>query len=121
MAVNAKIAMYLTLAAALVLLLLPSCITSNHLIATPHLEKDFTLPSSEMSRIFWDVDRYEQVTFPFLAFFEMPPLSEVKYGNRFGYPDEKRLSWWNLCPFFMVPPLSVGVRDYFSFLMTNSL
>jgi len=94
----------LFLASAL-LVVFSSCNTDYHFMSTPFLDEDFDLPSDEMRRIFWDVNRYEERTFPFTAFFEMPPLNELQWGNRFYAPKEKSWSAWNLCPFFLLPPL----------------
>ena len=41
---------------------------------------------------------------PFLAYLEMPPVNELKYGCYFGAPVDEAFSWWNLCPFFALPP-----------------
>jgi hypothetical protein len=87
------------------LLGLLGCNTSAHFTSTPYLDSDFDLPPHEISRLFFDVERYSQVTFPFLTFMEMPPLKELKYGCYYGPPQKDRLSWWNLCPFFLVPPI----------------
>jgi len=85
------------------LMLLPSCCTNSHLGSTPYLDRDLLISPDEMSRTFYDVDRYEEVTFPFFAFFDMPPVTELKYPNRFGPFAKKRLSWWSTCPFFVFP------------------
>lgn len=92
-------------------LLLASCTagthfsTGYHFMYTPQLDRDFHHPPDEFSRIFWDIDRYQEITFPFFAFHEMASLAELKYGNYFGPPIEKRWSVWNLCPLFMFPPI----------------
>lgn len=95
----------LILACALTGLLLPACNTDYHFLYTPHLDRDFYESPEEMERLWFDINRYREVTFPFTAFFEMPSLKELKYGNYFIGPVERRWSWWNLCPFFAVIPL----------------
>ena len=44
-------------------------------------------------------------TFPFFAFHEMPPMNELLWGDRFYAPKEKGWSAWNICPFFLIPPI----------------
>lgn len=87
-----------------VCLLLAACNTDAHFTSTPYIDQDFKLPPEHLSRTFFDVDRYEEVTVPFFAFFEMPPVNELKYACYFGPPAEEGFSWWNLVPLFAVPP-----------------
>ena len=56
-------------ACALVLLTFLGCNTDVHFTSTPYLEEDFLLSPDDLSRSFYDIDRYKEVTFPFLAFF----------------------------------------------------
>ncbi|MHC4941689.1 MAG: hypothetical protein ACYTG7_01575 [Planctomycetota bacterium] len=79
------------------------CNTDYHFQYTPHLDPDFAEPADEMSSQWFDIERYKEHTFPFTSFFEMPTLNELKYGNYFLAPVERGWSWWNLCPFFVIP------------------
>lgn len=82
---------------------LPACNTDMHFMSTPYLDKDFEIAPLEMSRVFYDIDRYKEVTNPFFAYFEMPPIEELKYGCYFGAPVDREWCWWNFCPFFCFP------------------
>jgi hypothetical protein len=92
------------LAAALAcILLFPACHTRAHLISAPILDRDLQITPDEMSRTFFDLDRYKEITFPFFAFFEMPTVRELEDTCYFGPPVSKSFSWWNFCPFFAFP------------------
>lgn len=83
--------------------LLPGCHTEAHLIYTPTQEKDLILSEEELTLKFLDIDRYKEGGFPFFSFYKMPPVNELKYACNFFHCDERSLSWWNLCPFFVFP------------------
>jgi len=100
---NAR-AWLLSFGALLAVLAAGGCNTDVHFCSMPYLDRDLKLTPDELKRKFTDVERYEEVTCPFLAYQEMPPVNELKYACYFGAPAEEGFSWWNLCPLMAVPP-----------------